>query len=101
VSEPEQPEPSCCPARKKIVLTIVAILPEADCGVPDTELIDVMRFDVQAPDGKPVIGFRFCPWCGKARAANSEMRLTMPPFEQHEHVEGADDDDFEVDEESP
>lgn len=77
------PPVSCCPYRRKIVLFLGPILPEEVCGVSDSALAEIMRFDLDGPprtDGragtKGVIGFRFCPWCGKALTDKSEVRIT-------------------------
>lgn len=53
----------CCKLRTKILLA-PAVLEEEECGVPDSELADVMVFE-KSPHGRPMITFRFCPWCGK------------------------------------
>lgn len=66
---------TCCAMRRKVVVGILGVLPEAQCGVPDSELADFMRFDLEAPGGKPVIAFRFCPWCGAPRAPDGEVRI--------------------------
>jgi hypothetical protein len=87
MSEPTGPEPSgdapsgpptppsCCLMRRKVVVGILAVLAEAQCGVADAELADFLRFDLEAPGGKPVLAFRFCPWCGTARAPDAETRI--------------------------
>lgn len=77
----EKPPTTCCEMRRKAVVFLGPVLPEEVCGIPDSILADFMRFDIDAPVGpdgkqKPVIGFRFCPWCGKLYTANSETRLT-------------------------
>jgi hypothetical protein len=61
--------------RRKVVVGILGVLPEEQSGVPDSELADYMRFDLQTPDGKPVLAFRFCPWCGAARTPDAEVRI--------------------------
>lgn len=61
---PPVPAGMCCRLRAKVALFPVAI-PEQLCGVPSSELADVMVFDEKSPGGKPLITFRFCPWCGK------------------------------------
>jgi hypothetical protein len=73
---------TCCDMRRKVTVFLGPVLPEEVCGVPDTLLADFMRFDLpdaQAPDGttKPVLGFRYCPWCGKPFTSSSETRTTM------------------------
>ena len=74
---------TCCDLRRKITVFLGPILPEEICGVPDSVVADAMRFDLDGPprtDGKPgtkgVIGFRFCPWCGKPFTPSSETRIT-------------------------
>ena len=87
----EQSEPqrrSCCVLRQKIVVGIVSILSEAECGISDAELSDVMLFDLQNPSGKLLIGFKFCPWCGAYRDLNGEFRIT-------EGTEQEDNNDLE------
>lgn len=61
---PPAPAGTCCRLRAKVALFPMTI-PEEICGVPSAELADVMLFDQKSPLGKPVITFRFCPWCGK------------------------------------
>ncbi len=73
---------TCCEMRRKVTVWLGPILPEEACGIPDTILADFMRFDLpdaQAPDGtkKPVLGFRYCPWCGKPFTESSETRTSM------------------------
>lgn len=72
----EQGPQTCCLVRRKIVVGIIAVLPEDLCGVPDTELADVLRFDIESPCGKPVLSFLYCPWCGKPRRPGDEYRIT-------------------------
>jgi hypothetical protein len=66
--------------RRKVVVGILGVLPEQQCGVSDTELADFMRFDLQTPDNKPVLAFRYCPWCGAARTPDSEVRIVDVRF---------------------
>lgn|GEM_PF-3308088 len=67
---------TCCRIRRKVVVGIIAVLPEDQCGVSDAELADVLDFKVKARSGKPVIAFRFCPWCGTPFKEGSERRIT-------------------------
>ena len=60
--------------RRKVIVGIAGILPTEACGIPDSELADFMMFDLTSPGGKPVIGFKYCPWCGKQRTG--EYRIT-------------------------
>ncbi|HBP21925.1 MAG TPA: hypothetical protein DEA08_29590 [Planctomycetes bacterium] len=87
--EPEEPESgdeqptTCCLLRRKILVGILRVLSEDECGVPDSELADVLRFDLASADGKPVLGFMFCPWCGQPRDQQGETRIVSlaPPPE--------------------
>lgn len=81
--EAKQPS-TCCPMRRKVVVGIIGVLPEEQSGVADSELADYLRFDLQGPDGKPVLAFRFCPWCGAARAPDAETRIVDVRFAQAE-----------------
>ena len=74
---PAEPGPgtTCCAMRRKVVVGILGVLPEQQCGVPDSELADFMRFDLQTPDNKPVLAFRYCPWCGVPRSPDAEVRI--------------------------
>lgn len=84
------PEPkSCCPIRRKVLVGILSVLPEEACGVPDSELADVVRFDLQSGSGRPVIAFRFCPWCGKSRGPEDELRIVDV------QIEAVEEDDEE------
>ena len=76
----QAPVANCCPMRRKIVVGIIKVLNEEECGVSDTELADVMRFDLETPDGKAVLAFRYCPWCGKPRSAGGETRIVDVRF---------------------
>lgn len=67
---------SCCAYRRKILVGILRVLTEEECGVPDSELADVILFDASSPSGKMVLAFRYCPWCGKPRDEASESRIT-------------------------
>lgn len=91
---PKEPQPvTCCPIRRKVVVGILSVLPEEACGVPDSELADVIRFDLASPAGRPVIAFRYCPWCGKPRGAEDELRIVdihIQPAEGEEDEEGED-----------
>jgi hypothetical protein len=71
---------TCCLMRRKAVLGVLAVLPEAVCGVADAELADFLRFDVRNPGGKPVLAVRYCAWCGALRDPAGEERVTPPPF---------------------
>jgi hypothetical protein len=77
----DEKQATCCEMRRKVTVFLGPVLPEEVCGISDTILADFMRFDLpdaEGPDGtkKAVLGFRFCPWCGKAFTASSETRTT-------------------------
>ena len=74
--DPEQEADSCCPYRRKIVVGILKVMSEEECGIGDADLADIMRFDLAGLDGKPVLAFQFCPWCGKPRDPGGETRVT-------------------------
>ena len=86
--------PSCCAMRRKVIVGILAVLPEAQCGVADAELADFLRFDLDAPTGKPVLAFRFCPWCGERRGPGTEHRIVDIQVVGGEVSDDDDDDDF-------
>lgn len=73
---------TCCLMRRKTTVFLGPVIPEEVCGVSDLILADFMRFDMDAvvcPDGKkrPILGFKFCPWCGKPFVpGKSETRTT-------------------------
>lgn len=90
---PVQPK-TCCPIRRKVVVGILSVLPEEACGVPDSELADVVRFDLQSSAGRPVIAFRFCPWCGAPRGPDDELRIVdvhIQMAEAEDEEEGEDE----------
>jgi len=76
MTEPTAEPQTCCVYRRKILVGIQAVLPESVCGVADSHLADLLRFDIDLPTGHPVLAFRFCPWCGKARDLEGETRVT-------------------------
>ena len=73
---------TCCALRDKISL-IPGIRAFEDCNVPDSVLLDVMDFDYKSMHNKPILRFRFCPWCGKpyewAPERGAHERLVEPP----------------------
>lgn len=78
--------PTCeCALRKKIEITITDIKEEAVCGVPDSALVDVLDFELNGPNGKPVLRIRFCPWCG--------LRAPKPERITHHDVEEEPEED--------
>ncbi len=81
--------------RRKVVVGILGVLPEEQCGVPDSELADFMRFDLQTPDGKPVLAFRYCPWCGTVRSAEAEVRIVDVRVQPGDADESGESGDFE------
>lgn len=52
----------CCKLRKKILL-LPTVFHERDCGIADSEILDVMTFE--QVNNIDAITFNFCPWCGK------------------------------------
>lgn len=83
-------KPSCCEMRRKVVIGIFKILPEAECGVPDSVMADYHDFDLRSPAGVPVaaaLRVRFCPWCGTKREPHHESRTT----EVHKTIETPQD----------
>ncbi|MCZ2418686.1 MAG: hypothetical protein LC123_02425 [Burkholderiales bacterium] len=74
---------SCCALRTKIVVGVVGTIPEEACGVPDSALADVLRWDETSTHGRPILAFRFCPWCGARRVEGTNERVVEPrPVEQ-------------------
>ena len=67
---------TCCVYRRKVLVTVHAVLPESACGVSDSVLADMLRFDLDVPSGRPVLAFKFCPWCGAPYTPSSEIRLS-------------------------
>jgi hypothetical protein len=92
---PEAAPRTCCPMRRKVVVGILGVLPEQQCGVGDAELADFLRFDLQTPDGKPVLAFRYCPWCGAARGPDTEFRIVDVGFVGGGEEGDDDEDGFE------
>lgn len=76
ISVQETQGKTCCALRRKILVTIKTILPEDVCGIPESAVADVLRFDISSPSGAPVVAFRFCPWCGVRRTDDTERRVT-------------------------
>jgi len=94
MTEPQKK--TCCLARRKIVVGILQVLPEEQCGVSELEVLEFMRFDLRTPAGTPVVSFRYCPWCGTERTLDTEFRVT----EHVGNIEEVDEDD-EDDEDEP
>ena len=67
----------CCRLNVKIRIASV-VLSEQQCGIPDSELIDVLHMDWPEP-GMCTIVARFCPWCGKP-IIKENARITPPPI---------------------
>lgn len=65
----------CCKLRKKVVLGIMLIRSEAECGVPDSEMADVMAFDESKSD-RPIICVQYCPWCGAKIELDENSTIT-------------------------
>jgi hypothetical protein len=51
--------------RRKIYVQGMINLPEELCGVKDSAVVDFMVWDAKSPFGRPMLCFKFCPWCGK------------------------------------
>jgi len=86
---------TCCEIRRKVVLILGPVVPEEVCGVPDSALVDYMRFDLPGPprtDGRAgsqgVLGFRFCPWCGTRITPEHEVQITSLTVRHPEADEG-------------
>jgi len=84
---------TCCEMRRKVIVGILAVMNEEECGISDTHLADFMLFDVQSPSGKPVLGFKYCPWCGKQRTGESRITETQINVEAEEST----DEDYKYD----
>lgn len=87
MADKEDQEPgktTCCLYRRKILVGVMSVLPEEVCGVPDSELADVLEFGAESPTGHPVLAFRYCPWCGKPYTRGSETRITDVRLEDEE-----------------
>lgn len=70
----------CCKLRKKVAV-LVELLSEESSGVPDSELLDVMTFE-KSEHGRPVVTFRFCPWCG-VKWVRTGAIVEAPPRGDH------------------
>ncbi len=92
-AEQEQEPPTCCLLRRKIVVGILRVFSEEECGVSDSELVDVLRFDLATPSGKPVLAFRFCPWCGEPREPGGETRIVELHEPEGDDASPEEDDD--------
>ena len=94
------PEPShketCCQMRRKVVVGILAVVPEETCGISDIDMGPFIRFDIKSPTGSPVIAFLYCPWCGKQRGENTEARITqhVADLEENEDLDDFTTPDF-------
>lgn len=54
----------CCRMREKYLIGILA----ENTRVPTpVEAVDFMDFDQRAPDGRPILVIKFCPFCGSTR----------------------------------
>lgn len=77
---------TCCELRRKIHVGVLRVLDESECGVADAAMADVVRWDIVVPSGKPVIGFRFCPWCGHERTLEDEVTMTDVTVDEPEKL---------------
>jgi hypothetical protein len=89
---PTPPKDSCCPYRRKIALGVIHVFTEEECGVSDVMLADLYRPELSAGGGsrKPVVGFRWCPWCGTPRDFDSETLITDVNVVEPEEEDPAD-----------
>jgi len=65
----------CCPIRQKVVLALDKVLHADFCGVPDTELLSVLRFNPNEKNTTPTLCFNYCPWCGEALKYPTEDQI--------------------------
>ncbi len=72
----QKQETSCCQARQKIIVSVSKVVPESECGIPDSILADYINHGTDSPGGKPVLTFQYCPWCGTERDPDGETRVT-------------------------
>ncbi len=77
---PTPPKKNCCDLRRKVLIGVVAVLPESQCGIPDSALLDVTTFGLndlgETDKGTPILHVRFCAWCGEPRAPGDEVHVT-------------------------
>jgi len=69
----------CCDMHKKVGLGIARVYAEEECGVPDSVMVDYHDFNYESASSLPVaaaLSFKFCPWCGTARADQDPDRRT-------------------------
>jgi len=81
---------TCCLTRRKVIVGILKILTEEECGIGEGELAGFIRWGKKTSAGTTILAFRFCPWCGEERDPEDEARIT-------EHV--ADVEELEEEEE--
>lgn len=95
----ENEKKTCCLMRRKILIGIIAVLTEEQCGVSDAQLADVVDWGKATPSGKPVIAVKFCPWCGTPRTDDIEAVIVDPvpvdPDGELELPPGWEPDDWE------
>lgn len=65
----------CCPVRQKVALKLDKVLHVDFCGVPDTELLSVLRFNPNEKNTTPTLCFNYCPWCGEALKYPTEDQI--------------------------
>ena len=80
-------EVACCRLRQKIIVNGFFTLPEETCGIPDSEIADVLTFD-KSPRGRPVVAFRYCPWCGKHWEVSGAIQESPSPTESPDEESG-------------
>jgi hypothetical protein len=54
----------CCLGRRKFKFNGIGYLSQEECGVSDAEIADFLILGAKSPEGRPVVVFKFCPWCG-------------------------------------
>lgn len=77
---------NCCQMRRKVVIGLIAILPESECGIPDSVMSDFLDFEQKAA-GQSMIQVAYCAWCGARRGKNHEKRICLAPFKPDESGE--------------
>ena len=58
--------------RHKVVFSLLTLPPEM-CNIPDSVVADFMTWD-KSEKGRPVVTFKFCPWCGAPWARTGEIQ---------------------------
>ena len=66
----------CCQMRRKVVVAIIHVRSEEECGIADLDMGGFINWDLKVPSGKPVVQIRYCPWCGELVPPTSVERIT-------------------------